>query len=133
MRIEKIINNIELEEFLNKFCKKHNICKEIFEIAREGKGKGRTERKVLEGPRSVKNKSCTYVIKLFLQYDLIIIWNYKNNPAMSYSYITIQDKLSKGECSADKGRITHTNNQSKILFEHTENFERLLFEIADKI
>ena len=133
MEKEKIIDNYKLEEKLNKFCKENNLCKELFEIARVGNCNGSGERKVLRGPSNVKNKNCTYVVKLFLKYNIIIIWNYKNNHSMSYSYITIQNKLNKGIFWADKGRITHTNNQSEILFEHTENFELLLNRIANKI
>lgn len=128
-----INNNEELKEHLNNFCKEKGIDVNIFEIARIGKGKGRSDRKVLDGPQSIKNKNCTYVIKLFIEYNLIIIWNYRNNPSMSYSYITINDKLQKGIFTADKGRETHTNNQSVILFEHSENFDRLLNHIVNKI
>jgi len=84
-------------------------------------------------PKSIKNKNCTYVIKLFIEYNLIIIWNYRNNPAMSYSYVTIDKKLQNGLFYADKGKGTHTNNQSIILFEHSENLKRLLNYIANKI
>ena len=128
-----IINNEELERRLNNYCAKHNINKNIFEIATIGNGYGNGERKRLYGPKTVKNKECTYVIKLFKKYNLIIIWNYKNNKAMSYSYITIENKLSKGLNYADKGRISHTNDQSTILFEHTENFENILNKIVGKI
>lgn len=132
MKKEIIVDNTDLEKRLKKFCKENNIDSELFEIAIVGKGKGSGPRKELYGPNSVKNKKCTYVIKLFLAYDLIIIWNYKSNPAMSYPYLTLKEKLSRGICEGDKGRITYPNNQSKVLFENTENFERLLNIIADK-
>jgi predicted nucleic acid-binding protein len=128
-----IKDNNTLENHLRDFCKKHKIDLSIFEIARIGKGKGSTERKVLLGPTVVKNKNCTYVIKLFLEYDLIIIWNYKNNKSMSYSYVTIAKKLETGIFMADKGYGTHTNNQSIVLFERSENFDRLLNYITNRL
>ena len=51
---------------------------------------------------------------------------------MSYSYLTLKDKLDKGICEWDKGCVTHPNNQSKVLFEYTENFNKLLNIIGDK-
>lgn len=128
-----INNNDELKNILDFLCKEKGIDSNIFEIARVGKGTGRSARKVLDGPKSIKNKNCTYVIKLFKSYDIIIIWNYKNNPAMSYSYITISEKLQKGIFTADKGTGTHTNNQSIVLFESSDNLDRLLNYIANKI
>ena len=128
----KINNNIILEERLNKYCKDNNLSTKIFEIAKEGQGMGSGDRKVLLGPSNVKNKNCVYVIKIFLKYNIIIIWNYKNNHSMSYPYLTLKEKLDSGLCEGDKGKIRHPNKQSKVLFEYTENFERLLSIIADK-
>lgn len=128
-----INNNDELKKILNILCNEKGIDSNNFEIARVGTGKGRSSRKVLDGPKSVKNKNCTYVIKLFTHYDIIIIWNYKNNPAMSYSYVTIKEKLQKGIFIADKGKGTHTNNQSIVLFESSNNLDKLLNYIANKI
>ncbi len=133
MEFFMIKNNEELEEHLSKWCREKNKDINIFEIARMGKSEGAGDRKVLYGSTTVRNKNCTYVIKLFIKHDIIIIWNYRNNPAMSYSYMTINEKLQNGVCIADKGRGTHTNKQSIILFEHSENFERLLNKIADII
>ena len=126
-------NNNELEKVLKNFCNRNKIDINIFEIARIGKGEGSTERKVLYGPKNVQNENCTYVIKLFLKYDLIIIWNYKNNKAMSYSYKAIEEKLKKGIFCADKGKGFHTFNQSEIFFEHSDKFEILLNNIFNKI
>ena len=46
--------------------------------------------------------------------------------------MALKDKLDKGICEGDKGYVTHPNNQSKVLFEYTENFNRLLNIIGDK-
>lgn len=134
MKNDKIIDNNELEKRLNDFCKKNNLSMDLFEIAKAGKGKGSGERKTLCGPgcESIKNKKCTYVIKIFLEYNIIIIWNFKNNPNLSYPYLTLKEKLDNGICEGDKGRGTHPRKQSKVLFENTENLERLLNIIADK-
>jgi hypothetical protein len=128
-----INNKDELKKQVEKFCREKNIDANIFEIAKEGSAKGSGNRKVLHGPSTVKNDSCTYVLKLFTSYNLIIIWNYRNNPSMSYSYVTIEEKLQNGKHCADKGSGTHTNNQSIVLFERSENLGVLLNEIADKI
>lgn len=133
METERINDNDELEENLSNFCRANNLSRELFEIARVGKGKGSGDRKVLMGPKSVKNQNCTYVIKLFVEYNIIIIWNYRNNTNMSYPYMTLIERLNNGNCSGDKGMVTHPNNQSRVLFEYTENFERLLNIIADRI
>ncbi len=132
MKNDKIIDNNKLEKILNDFCQKNNLSKDLFEIAQIGKGKGSGERKTLYGPQIIKNEKCTYVIKIFLKYNIIIIWNLKNNPNMSYPYLTLKEKLNNGICEGDKGYVTHPKNQSKVLFENTENFERLLNIIADK-
>lgn len=132
MRNEKIIDNNELEKRLNDFCKKNHLSIDLFEIAIVGTGKGSGERKTLYGPSVVKNEKCIYVIKLFLEYNIIIIWNFRNNHNMSYPYLTLKEKLDNGICEGDKGYCTHPRKQSKVLFENTENFERLLNIIADK-
>jgi len=132
MKSEKIIDNNELEKILNAFCEKNHLSKELFEIAIIGTGKGSGERKTLFGPSTIKNHKCTYVIKIFLKYNIIIIWNRRNNVNMSYPYLTLKEKLDNGMCEGDKGYMTHPNNQSKVLFEYTENFEKLLNIIADK-
>ena len=132
MRNEKIIENSHLEKILNDFCKENYLSIDLFEIARVGNGEGSGERKELYGPKSVKNKNCTYVIKIFLKYNIIIIWNYKNNPNMSYPYLTLKEKLNNGIREGDKGRGYHPYKQSKVLFEYTENFKNLLSIIADK-
>jgi len=132
MKNDTITNNNKLEKILNDFCEKNNLPREMFEIAQIGKGLGNGERKVLLGPSNVKNKNCIYVIKVFLKYNIIIIWNYKNNQNMSYPYLTLKEKLDNGICEGDKGKGFHPNNQSKVLFENTENFKRLLSIIADK-
>ncbi len=128
----KISNNDELKERLKKFCKKNNLNLNIFEIAIAGKGYGSGARKVLYGPSKVTNIECIYVIKLFIKYNIIIIWNYKNNSSMSYPYETLKERLNRGKIIGDKGKGYHPYNQSEILFEHTENFENLLYKIANK-
>lgn len=133
MRNNKILNNTGLDNFLNKFCKDNGYSRELFEIARVGNGYGSGERKELYGPENVKNKNCTYVIKLFINYNLIVIWNYKNNHSMSIPYMTVQERLKNGRCSIDKGKITHPNEQSEVYFENTENFENILNKITGKI
>lgn len=132
MQNKKIINNKDLKARLNNYCQINHLNIDIFEIAQIGKGLGTGDRKTLLGPQKVKNKDCIYVIKLFLNYNLIIIWNYKNNHSMSYPYLTAKAKIDNGICEGDKGCGTHPKNQSKVLFENTENFERLLNIIADK-
>lgn len=133
MKNNKIINNTELEYFLDTFCKNNGYNKELFEIAKLGTGYGSGERKELYGPSNVKNKNCVYVIKLFLNYNLIVIWNYRNNKSMSIPYMTVKERLKNGRCSIDKGKFTHPNEQSEVLFENTENFEKLLNKIVGKI
>lgn len=129
----KLKNNQELLNKLTEFCNYKNIDIKLFEIARIGTGYGDKYYKRLNGPKNVKNKNCTYVIKLFIKYNLVIIWNYKNNHSMSYSYKTIKEKLSKGINKADKGYITHTNNQSEIYFEYSENLDNLLNQLTNNI
>ncbi len=128
-----IENNIELNDRLKKFCEDNNMKIELFELAIVGKGYGTGDRKRLYGPKNVKNENCVYVIKLFTKYNIIVIWNYRNNTSMSFSYMTLKEKLDKKMCRLDKGEGTHPHNQSEVLFEYTENFERLLNIIADKI
>jgi hypothetical protein len=132
-RIAMINNNDELKKYLYKFCEEKNIDPDIFEIARVGTAKGSSPRFELHGPSTVKNENCTYVIKLFTSYNLIIIWNYRNNHSMSYSYKTMEEKLKNGKHSADKGTGTHTNKQSIVLFERSENFSILLNDIAGNL
>lgn len=128
-----IDENVKLMEILNEFCKNNNVDIKNFEVARIGNGLGSGDRKILSGPSTVKNKDCTYVIKLFVKYNLIVIWNYKNNHNMSYSYETIKEKLEKGIFLADKGKDKHTRDQSVIFFSNSENFETLLNKIIGKI
>ncbi len=131
---EKIIDNSQLEKILNDFCKENHLSIDLFEIAKQGNGKGSGPRKVLKGPEptAIKNKKCTYVIKLFLRYNIIIIWNYKNNPNMSYPYLTLKEKLDNGIREGDKGYGYHPHKQSRVLFEYTENIKSLLSMITDK-
>lgn len=121
-----IENNEELEERLENFCNKNNLSINIFEVAIMGKGNNKT---MFLGPSTVKNKNCTYVIKLFINFNIIIIWNYKNNHNMSYPFNTLVERLNKGITTGDKGKGIHSHNQSRVLFEHSENFENLLYEI----
>ena len=120
-----IENNEELEERLENFCNKNNLSINIFEVAIMGRGNNKTR---LLGPSTVKNKNCTYVVKLFINFN-IIIWNYKNNQNMSCPYNTLMERSNKGITTGDKGKGIHSHDQSRVLFEHSQNFENLLYEI----
>ena len=100
-----IENNIELNDRLKKFCEENNIKIELFELAKCGKGYGSGDRKQLLGPKNVKNSNCVYVIKLFVKYNIIVIWNYRNNKSMSCPYMTLKEK---GKCFEELVRKDET-------------------------
>ncbi len=122
----------EIEKIVDTFCEQNKIDKNIFEISSISHAKGGKDQR-LSNRTKVVNKQCTYVIKYYYDLNLIVIWNYKLNTNMSYSLKTINEKLSKGIRCADKGKISHTNNQAIIYFNYSENLYKLLGLINNRI
>lgn len=92
---------------------------------------GKAER--LKNTTKVKNQNCSYVIKFYAKLDLIVIWNYRCNPNMSYSYKTIKEKLANGIRRSDKGTEFHTRKQYYVYFDKSEKLFELLRLIINPI
>lgn len=118
----------ELDKYINDIFIKQRIDSSMFEISSISNAIGGKEQRLINRT-PVKNVNCTYVIKYYKKLKLFVVWNYKSNHSMSYSFKTIKDKLNKGINYADKGSNFHTINQCKIYFEYEENFEKLIYQI----
>ena len=93
----------------------------------------RTKDERVRNLTKVKNKECTYVIKYCANLNLFVIWNYQNDQNMNYSLKTIENKLSNGIMFADKGKISHSKDQSLVYFSYDRDLEKVLHLIINRI
>lgn len=122
----------EIEAIVNKFVEDNKLDKNTFEVSSISRATGGVSKRVINTSK-VKNKSCRYVIKYYINLHLFIIWNYSKCKNMSYSIKTIEKSLEVGQRNAPKGVGNMSNDRYSVYFENEKNLLILLNTIINNI